>query len=111
MGCVTSESCDNDNRSFCCALISPQATDALDAQLQASGQHRQQVAALQQAERELQAALAEQQGAAAQQEQQVLALQAHAGALDAQVAQLQHELHEARQQALDAEARLAKAAR
>ncbi len=59
-------------------VVRLQATSQLDAQLQAAGQHRQQVAALQQAEQELQAELerqaaftAQQEACAAQQAQQV----------------------------------------
>lgn len=45
-----------------------QATSQLDAQLQVAGQHRQQLAALQQSEQELQAALERQEVCTAQQE-------------------------------------------
>ena len=48
-----------------------QATSELDGHLRASGQHRQHVAAVQQAEREARAALQHQQASAAQHSQQV----------------------------------------
>ena len=51
---------------LCCATV--QATADLNAQLQAAGHHRQQVAALQQSERELQDQLQQQEAAATQQE-------------------------------------------
>ena len=56
---------------LCIAFCLLQATSELNGQLQASGQHRQHVAAVQQAEREARAALQHQQASAAQHSQQV----------------------------------------
>jgi hypothetical protein len=59
------------NHGWFVAVCVLQATSELDGHLRASGQHRQHVAAVQQAEREARTALQHQQASAAQHSQQV----------------------------------------
>ncbi|KAL4444065.1 hypothetical protein ABPG75_011802 [Micractinium tetrahymenae] len=86
-------------------------TADLDAQLAAAGQQRQQLAAAQQAERELRAALEAAEASAAQSSRQALALQSKCEQLESGQAQLVAELTEAKQRAAAAEDRLAKSGR